>query len=360
MAGEKTDNFGAIVDPLNATYTVENQKVRLVDGRSEIQAVPGSATKIITSVFNKPVFGNIDGKNGVDAAVILKQDSGGSGTFYYIAAAFSENGFYRGTRAVLLGDRIAPQRLNIRNGVIIVNYKDRRFDEPMAKAPSVDISKYLVFDGIALEAKGSFSKEEEVLSGWIVVGHEVRSFNPCSPIGELWLAGDAPALGFIVAAYRKAMHNQGPYTPLFMTLAGKKSASPSEGFGADYGASFFVTQLVQVFPQGNCKSNLIFLDSPLPGSPVTSPLVIRGYARGKWFFEGDFPVVLLDADDIIISQGYATAKSPWMTEMFVPFESVIHFQSPGSDVSATLVLKKDNPTDKPEFDDALEIPILLK
>ena len=101
------------------------------------------------------------------------------------------------------------------------------------------------------------------------------------------------------------------------------------------------------------------MDSPLPGSRVASPLRIRGHARGKWFFEGDFPVALVDADGKIIAQGYATAKSGWMTEMFVPFESVIKFKKPRSGSQGTLILKKDNPTDRPEFDDALEIPVIF-
>jgi hypothetical protein len=47
-----------------------------------------------------------------------------------------------------------------------------------------------------------------------------------------------------------------------------------------------------------------------------------------------------------------------MTEMFVLFESVIKFKKPRSGSQGTLILKKDNPTDRPEFDDALEIPVL--
>ena len=118
------------------------------------------------------------------------------------------------------------------------------------------------------------------------------------------------------------------FIQVFMTLAGKTAGPTPDGFGAEYEASFFVSQLVQVFPQGNCKSDLIYVDSPLPGSRVASPLRIRGHARGKWFFEGDFPVALVDADGKIIAQGYATAKNGWMTEMFVPFESVIKFKKP--------------------------------
>ena len=54
------------------------------------------------------------------------------------------NGGFRGTNAVLLGDRIAPQTIEIRDGVVIANYTDRRPEESMAVPPSVGMSKYLV------------------------------------------------------------------------------------------------------------------------------------------------------------------------------------------------------------------------
>jgi len=364
FGGAKMDDArildSSATDPLNATYMIGGQKIRLIDGRSETESAPGSATKVITSVFGKPVYGNIDGEGDVDAALILTYDPGGSGTFYYVAAALDSNGFYLGTRAVLLGDRVAPQNISVRNGVIVANYADRRLDEPMSASPSVGTSKYLVLEGNVLKETAPFIEGEEVLDGWVTIGHEVRSFVPCSPARELWLPGNSPALNEVIAAYGKALLDPMPYTPLFMTLVGKIAKPPTNGFGADYEASFFAAQLVQVFPQGNCKSDLIYVDSPLPGSCVTSPLRIRGHARGKWFFEGDFPIVLADANDKYIAQGYATAKNGWMTEMFVPFESVIKFKPPRSGSKGTLVLKKDNPTGRPEFDDALEIPVFFK
>lgn len=346
-------------DPLNAIYIVEGQEIRLVEGRSEIESAPGSASKVITSVFGKPVYGNIDGEGDADAALILTYDPGGSGTFYYVAVALNANGFYLGTRAILLGDRVVPQNISVRNGVIVVNYANRAIGEPMATPPSVATSKYLVLERNVLKEIPSPTEGEAVIDGWVIIGHEVRSFLPCSQERELWLPGNSPALNEVMATYRKALPGRIPYTPLFMTLAGKTTGFTPEGFGAEYEASFFASQQVHVFPQGNCKSDLIYVESPLPGSRIESPLSIWGHARGKWFFEGDFPIALVDANGEYIAQGYATAKSGWMTEMFVPFESVIKFKTARSGSKGTLILKKDNPTELPEFDDALKIPVFF-
>ncbi len=196
-----------------------------------------------------------------------------------------------------------------------------------------------------------------IFEGWVIIGHEVRSFLPCSHNKELWLLGNSPALEKVMKAYEKARFAKMPYTPIFMTLAGKIVDPPSDGFGADYEEAFLATRLLQVFPQGNCKDELIYLDTPLPGECVTSPLRIRGYARGKWFFEGDFPVILNDSDGKVIAKGYATAKDEWMTDKIVPFESEIEFKMPNSGGRGVLRLKKDNPTDLPEHDNQLEIEI---
>lgn len=110
------------------------------------------------------------------------------------------------------------------------------------------------------------------------------------------------------------------------------------------------------------KTNLIRVDYPKPDQTITSPLIIKGTARGNWFFGASFPVVLTDWDGRIIADGIATAKSNWMTADFVPFEATLTF-SVDKDVYSrrgSLILKKDNPSGLPEYDDALEIPVVFE
>ncbi len=109
------------------------------------------------------------------------------------------------------------------------------------------------------------------------------------------------------------------------------------------------------------KADMIRVDYPRPNQVIQSPLIIRGEARGTWFFEASFPVVLTDWDGLIIAQGIATAKSDWMTTEFVPFEATLAFEI-NKDVYSNrgaLILRKDNPSGLPEHDDALEIPIIF-
>ncbi len=108
------------------------------------------------------------------------------------------------------------------------------------------------------------------------------------------------------------------------------------------------------------KADLIQLDNPRPNQSIESPLIIEGQARGFWFFEGDFPVILTDWEGLIIAEGYATAQDDWMTEEFIKFKAEIEFTKPELYNRGSLILRKDNPSGLPENDDALEIPIFFK
>lgn len=104
----------------------------------------------------------------------------------------------------------------------------------------------------------------------------------------------------------------------------------------------------------------IRLTSPLPNQEITSPITITGQARGGWFFESTFPIMLTDWNGKIVAQGIAEAQGDWMTENFVPFKATINFTKPEYKNNGILILKKDNPSGLPEFDQSIEIPITFK
>jgi len=249
-------------DPLNATYLIEGRAVHLIDGSREVAAALGSATKIRTAVLGQPVYGDIDGDGDKDAALLLTHDPGGSGTFYYVAAAISLNGRYQATNTVLLGDRIAPMDITIRSGTVVVKFADRRLEEPMSTAPSVNRTTVIILKNNKLIKIGPLGEGDQIFEGWVTIGHEVRSFEPCFRKEALWLMGLSPALKEIIATYRRALRNKETYRSLFMVLTGELVGPPADGFGADYEAAFYATQLVRVAPEDNCTSEDFIFDSP--------------------------------------------------------------------------------------------------
>lgn len=132
--------------PLNATYVIGQVPVSLVHGRTEQSLTPTSASKTVTAVWGVPAVGDLNNDGVDDAALLLVQNSGGSGTFYYVAAALQNKSLnqFVGTNAVLLGDRIAPQNISVQRGVVLVNYATRKAGQAMSVQPSVGVSKYFV------------------------------------------------------------------------------------------------------------------------------------------------------------------------------------------------------------------------
>jgi len=342
--------------PASASYLLENDWIQLENGRAEWQASPGSASKTKVALFGETIYGTLNNDGDEDAVIFLTYQGGGSGTFFYLGAALLKNGNYQGTNGIWLGDRIGPPTAKIQNGLITINYFDRTPDESMATTPSVEHTRYFILDHSTLrEIKPD--DDEKIYQGWLTVGHEVRSFLPCDEKDELWLKGNSQDLAKIITAYRETMTDSPPYTPVFTILSGRKTAPPKDGFGTEYRQAISTSKLIHLWLKGNCKSDLIFLDSPLPGTHISSPFTIKGRARGTWFFEGDFPVILLDAQGKKIAESYATAKSQWMTEDFVEFEGTLEFNGSVSGQKGSLILRKDNPTGLAKFDDFLEIPV---
>lgn len=132
--------------PENATYNVEGEEFTLVAGSAKKELMPNSATMSELVMFGEPSFGDIDGDGDDDAVLILVNNPGGSGSFYYATLAINIAGKYKGTDAVLLGDRIAPQTYRIIDNKAEINYVVRRPEDDFSIAPSVGKSLFLKYD----------------------------------------------------------------------------------------------------------------------------------------------------------------------------------------------------------------------
>lgn len=104
------------------------------------------------------------------------------------------------------------------------------------------------------------------------------------------------------------------------------------------------------------EREMIRVETPQPGAVIRSPLTVRGEARGPWYFEGDFPLLMRDKDGNILARGVASAEGEWMTTDFVPFVGRLTFTAPEG-MLGELILQKDNPSGRRELDDSLTIPV---
>lgn len=137
----------------NGTYIIDGQPVNLVDGTAETEAAPGSVSMQVTRYFGYTLDIDLNADGLMDAAFLLQQETGGSGEFYYVAAALQNEGGILGTNAIFLGDRISPQSITADlhdPAQFIVNYADRKPAEPMSAQPSMDVSKVFKYENGSL------------------------------------------------------------------------------------------------------------------------------------------------------------------------------------------------------------------
>jgi hypothetical protein len=137
-------------DPRDATYTIGEDTITLTDGRYEAAAAPGSASKrVVTLLPEKTATGDLNGDGITDTAVILVDQPGGSGSFYYLAALPGPaTDKPVSLPAVLLGDRIIVDTVTIACQKVTVDYLDRKLSEPMSAPPSVKVTKaFTIKDG---------------------------------------------------------------------------------------------------------------------------------------------------------------------------------------------------------------------
>ncbi|PSP19392.1 MAG: hypothetical protein BRC58_01030 [Cyanobacteria bacterium QS_8_64_29] len=120
---------------------------------------------------------------------------------------------------------------------------------------------------------------------------------------------------------------------------GAAQFEPNRAARRNYAAAATVRMRQCVAPEHEA----VRLERPSPNQTVASPLEIAGEARGQWYFEGDFPVTLRDANGQVVARSFVTAQDSWMQEGFVPFKGTLSFEAPQTDCG-TLVLERDNPS----------------
>lgn len=172
----------------SAVYDIDGTSVTLVNGVSRVVGSAGASDVVDTRVFGNEATGDLDASGTSDVAFILTQTTGGTGVFYYVAAAVKKADGYYGTNAILLGDRIAPQATSMSGGVVTVSYADRGPTDSFAIAPSVMRSLRLsVVDG-RLEVLPNMSEADArvIAERTCIKGGESLASGMFNPSSRTW------------------------------------------------------------------------------------------------------------------------------------------------------------------------------
>ena len=141
----------------NAEYASEftaSKKAKLVGGKYEESAAPGSASKVQVTLVPQPLaFGDLNGDGVDDAAVLLATNAGGSGTFIFLNAMLNDKGAARFASSISLGDRVQPKTISISGGVITVDEIRHAPSDPMCCPTQQATLKFKLVDGKLVEIK---------------------------------------------------------------------------------------------------------------------------------------------------------------------------------------------------------------
>lgn len=103
----------------------------------------------------------------------------------------------------------------------------------------------------------------------------------------------------------------------------------------------------------------IKLNNVSGGDTISRTATIEGEARGSWYSEGQFSVVVKDTSDKEIGSFVAKAQGEWMTEEFVPFKTELDLSDYSGD-AAKLEFQKANPSGMEENAESHTIKVELE
>ena len=176
----------------NAGYSgIYTYTVTLTDGvyAGEPFAADSPLAPHVEYVEHSAVFGDLVGDGSDDAAVLLVENSGGSGVFTYVSAQLNQGGAPVDGGAVLLGDRTQVSSMHLADGRLVVEIVTQGPDEPMC-CGTLKVRKTLALKGgvlaeIGSEDLGNVSLGDLTGTSWTLI--QVDQDQPVAPGTEITL-----------------------------------------------------------------------------------------------------------------------------------------------------------------------------
>lgn len=165
----------------NAEYPSEftaSKQAKLVNGKFEEPAAPGSASKIVVMLGEWYALGDLNGDGAGDAVVILIESGGGSGAFYKLVAVVNDRGMPKPTTPITLGDRVKIKSVALQAGEIIVQLTRHAPTDPLCCPTQETTQKY------RLQGDKLVLLSSEVTSTPASVTTTIIKYVPGQPTGE--------------------------------------------------------------------------------------------------------------------------------------------------------------------------------
>ncbi len=129
--------------------------VTLEQGVYAEPAAPDSASMTRIELSPWTATGDLDDNGTNDVAVVLTVETGGTGTFFYLAVIVNEKGVPVAKATQYIGDRVIIETLSIDSGEITVGLKERAAGAPMTQNPDVKrIRIFRIMENQVVELEG--------------------------------------------------------------------------------------------------------------------------------------------------------------------------------------------------------------
>lgn len=235
-----------------------DESFALTDGKYEGEGyVEGASSRpIVTIVPASVALHDFDHDGFDEATVVLAANTGGSGTYLYLAIVDVRDGIAQSIGAILLGDRFQLQRLLVEDERIIVNTLEHGDGDPMCCPTQAWRREWTLQQDTlhnAVSRKLTAAALARRYKGHIVWGHEMRSFTECGTQRTGWVF-DIANLELETVMQQLAGE---PYQPLFAEIVGIWDSAPHDGFAADFDESISVVELLRAEREGfACNEDL--------------------------------------------------------------------------------------------------------
>ena len=130
----------------NSTYPssfTASGRIQLTNGQATQDI---AASKLTVQLADQYTFGDLNGDSLEDAAVVLISNSGGSGTFFDLAAVLNQNGRPNSVAAIQIGDRVQIKSISVAAGLININMIAHGPSDPLC-CPSVEVTQTYQLQG---------------------------------------------------------------------------------------------------------------------------------------------------------------------------------------------------------------------
>jgi len=269
----------------NTTYhAVLDEPVTLQDGVYEGPPYTGmSASRPTVTLLEAPmVTGDITGNRVDDAVVMLATNMGGSGVFFHLAVVRNHGGATQHIGMIPLGDRVKVTSLEVVDGTIVANLVEHGPGDPMCCPTLVVYREWELQDGQLKELDTRHKQPTERQRGYLVWGHEGRTFTACGNQRTGWVINESGK--GLLEIYQELTSS--PYERLFVEVSGNWADAPAEGFGADYPEAMRITEWHRAEREGRgCDLDLEGVMYIASGNEPSWRLQIRQDGISMWSME---------------------------------------------------------------------------